>query len=346
MNTSVTITQPDDFHLHLRDEKQMESVVNDSAKVFGRAIIMPNLMPPVTRVALAKKYKKRIQLAVHHDFEPMMTLYLTAAMTTEELRKAKISGIIYGVKYYPSGVTTNSNSGVRDIRQSYSVLKEMERLGLPLLIHGEVNDVDVDIFDRENKFLYGVLPDIILHFPKLEIVLEHITTKEAVQFVIKSSKNVAATITAHHLLHNRNQMLARGIRAHYYCLPILKREEDRLALMQAATSGNPKFFLGTDSAPHPRSKKENSCGCAGVYTARDAISFYAKVFDSIGKIDRLEGFSSFFGADFYKIKRNKKKIQLVRNQHKVPESIDFGAEKLIPYYAGKELNWTLKKGPF
>jgi dihydroorotase len=311
--TRVTLTRPDDWHLHLRDGEHMRAVLADTARRFARAIVMPNLAAPVTTTDLAIAYRERILAALpdHVGFEPLMTLYLTDNTTGDEIRRAKASGIVYGVKYYPAGATTNSDSGVRELIKCQDALAAMEECGLPLLVHGEVTFANVDIFDRERLFIDRVLLPVLQKFPKLRLVFEHITTKEAVRFVLAAPPRVAATITAHHLLLNRNALFVGGIRPHHFCMPILKREDDRLALIEAATSGNPKFFLGTDSAPHARDTKEAACGCAGIYTAHAGIEFYAEIFGAYNSLEKLEGFASVFGPLFYGLPRNKDKITLV-----------------------------------
>ncbi len=310
---TITITRPDDWHLHLRDGAEMAAVLPDTAKRFARAIVMPNLKPPVTSVELARAYRDRILAALPTglEFTPLMTLYLTDHTSPQEIERAKASGFIHAVKLYPAGATTNSQSGVTDLKKVSAVLAAMEANGLPLLVHGEVTDGDM--FDREQIFIDRLLRPLVERYPNLRLVLEHITTKQAAEFVASAGANIGATITAHHLLLNRNALFQGGIRPHHYCLPILKREEHRQALVQAATSGNPKFFLGTDSAPHAQHTKENACGCAGVYTANAAIELYAEVFDNVGALDKLEGFASFFGADFYGLPRNNSKITLDKN---------------------------------
>ncbi|MDP3087744.1 MAG: dihydroorotase [Methylotenera sp.] len=343
--TSISITRPDDWHLHLRDDAALKAVLPDTAKQFARAIVMPNLRPPVTTTELATAYRQRIldALPAGMQFEPLMTLYLTDNTTAEEIAKAKASGIIHGVKLYPAGATTNSDSGVTSLDKCTSALEAMEKLGLPLLAHAEVTDADVDVFDRERVFIERHMIPLLEKYPALKIVFEHITTKDAADFVMSAPNNVAATITAHHLLMNRNDMFKGGIQPHHYCLPILKREEHRVALVEAATSGNPKFFLGTDSAPHARHTKEAACGCAGMYTAHTAIELYAEAFESAGALDKLEGFASFYGADFYGLPRNIAPIILVRESWKVPESLPFdGGDVLVPLRAGQILQWKLR----
>ena len=339
----LTITRPDDWHLHLRDGALMQSVVADTARQFARAIIMPNLRPPVTTTDQALAYCERIVAALPAGtkFEPLMTLYLTDNTTAEEIRNAKASGIVHAVKLYPAGATTNSDAGVTDIRKCYPALEEMQKLGMPLLVHGEVTDTYTDIFDREAVFIVRVLQPLLRDLPELRVVFEHITTADAVQFVAEAQDNIAATITAHHLLYNRNAMLVGGIRPHYYCLPVLKRETHREALVQAATSGSRKFFLGTDSAPHAQHTKENACGCAGCYTAHAAIELYAEAFEAAGALDKLEGFASFFGADYYRLPRNTQQITLRREEWQVPSSVGFGAHRLVPLRAGERMKWKL-----
>lgn len=342
--TQLTITRPDDWHLHLRDGAALNAVLPDTAQRFGRAIVMPNLRPPVTSTALAAAYRERILqvLPAGVKFEPLMTLYLTDNMLPQEIITAKASGIVHGVKLYPAGATTNSDSGVTDISKCHHVLEAMEKHGLPLLVHAEVTDAEVDVFDREKVFIARHMQPLLQRFPGLKVVFEHITTREAAEFVASSSANVAATITAHHLLMNRNAMFAGGIRPHHYCLPILKREEHRLALVAAATSGNPKFFLGTDSAPHAQYAKESACGCAGMYTAHAAIELYAEAFEAADALDKLEAFASFYGADFYGLARNVEKITLVRESWVVPDGVPLGDDLLIPLRAGQAVGWRLK----
>ena len=339
----LTITQPDDWHLHLRDGEHMAAVLGDTARRFGRAIVMPNLKPPVTTTEQALAYRARILAALPPGsaFQPLMTLYLTDHTRVEEIERAKASGAVQAVKYYPAGATTNSDSGVTDIRRCFATLEAMSSAGLPLLVHGEVTDPEVDVFDREKVFVETVLVPLVQRFPGLKIVVEHITTASAVKFVQAASDNIAATITAHHLLLNRNAIFQGGIRPHHYCLPVLKREEHRRALVRAAISGNPKFFLGTDSAPHARHTKETACGCAGIYTAHAAIELYAEAFDTAGALDRLEGFASFYGADFYGLPRNRAGITLRRKAWRMPDELRYGGNTLVPLRAGAELAWTL-----
>jgi dihydroorotase len=342
MNT-LTLTQPDDWHLHLRDGAHLQAVVADTARRFARAIVMPNLKPPVTTTAAALDYRNRILAALpsRASFQPLMTLYLTDNTPPAEIEKAKASGLVFAVKYYPAGATTHSDSGVTDISRCFATLDAMAALGVPLLVHGEVTDPAVDVFDRENVFIERVLMPLTQKFPRLKVVMEHITTANAVEFVTAASHNVAATITAHHLLLNRNALFQGGIRPHHYCLPILKREEHRRALVAAATSGNPKFFLGTDSAPHARHTKEAECGCAGIYTAHAGIELYAEAFEAAGALDRLEGFASFHGADFYGLARNTLRVTLRKAPWRVPESLAYGHDQLVPMRAGTLVSWAL-----
>lgn len=342
---SITITRPDDWHLHLRDGGQLRAVLPHTAKQFARAIIMPNLKPPVVTTEMALAYRTRILAALpvvlQNHLEPLMTLYLTDNTPPSEIIRAKESAVIYGVKLYPAGATTNSDAGVTDIAKCYNTLAAMERNNLPLLVHGEVTDADVDVFDREKVFIDRILAPLTRHFPDLRIVFEHVTTRDAVQFVTESSERIAATITAHHLLLNRNAIFQGGIRPHHYCLPVLKREMHRQALLEAAVSGNPKFFLGTDSAPHAQMSKENACGCAGIFTAHAAIEFYAAAFEQAGALNKLEAFASFHGADFYQLPRNTSSITLKKESWIVPERFDYSGEQLIPLFAGTPLNWKL-----
>ncbi|MBK7493642.1 MAG: dihydroorotase [Nitrosomonas sp.] len=345
MLTSITFTRPDDWHLHLRDGEQLRAVLPHTAKQFARAIVMPNLRPPVVTVEMALAYRARIlaalPAALQSGFEPLMTLYLTDNTAPAEIVRAKESGVIHGVKLYPAGATTNSDAGVTDIAKCYATLAAMERNNLPLLVHGEVTDADVDVFDREKVFIDRVLAPLTHRFPGLRIVFEHVTTRDAVQFVAAASRHIAATITAHHLLLNRNAIFQGGIRPHHYCLPVLKREIHRQALLDAATSGNPKFFLGTDSAPHSQMNKENVCGCAGIFTAHAAVELYATAFEQAGRLNKLEAFASFHGADFYQLPRNTSSITLKKESWIVPEQFDFAEEQLIPLYAGTPVNWKL-----
>jgi dihydroorotase len=340
---TLTLTRPDDCHLHLRDGEQMRAVLQDTARCFARAVVMPNLKPPVITAAMALAYRERILAALPPGmrFEPLMTLYLTDNTPPSEIFEGRRNGTIHGVKYYPAGATTNSAAGVTDIARCYGTLAAMEEMDVPLLVHGEVTDPAVDVFDREKSFLDKVLMPLTLRFPQLRIVFEHITTQEAVEFVTGTGDHIAATITVHHMLLNRNAMFQGGIRPHHYCLPVLKRETHRQKLVEAAISGNPKFFLGTDSAPHPRSAKESTCGCAGVYTAHAAIELYAEAFEQAGALDKLEAFASFHGADFYKLPRNKDSITLKKESWTMLSQLDFGNETLVPLRAGESLAWTL-----
>ena len=339
---TITITRPDDWHLHVRDGAALNTVVPHTAAQFARAIIMPNLRPPVTTAAQALAYKARIQAAVPAglQFEPLMTLYLTDNLPADEIARAKEAGVV-AAKLYPAGATTNSDAGVTDLRKTYKTLEAMQKSGLLLLVHGEVTSSDIDLFDREAVFIDTQLIPLRKDFPELKIVFEHITTREAAQYVADSDRFTAATITAHHLLYNRNAIFTGGIRPHYYCLPVLKRETHRLALVQAATGGSHKFFLGTDSAPHPTHLKEHASGCAGCYTAHAALELYAHAFDAAGALDKLEGFASFFGADFYGLPRNTGTITLQRENWTSPESYPLGEASLKPLAAGEVLEWKL-----
>jgi len=341
MNSRLTLIQPDDWHLHLRDGESLRALLGDTARQFARAIVMPNLKPPVTTVEQARAYRERILAALPGGarFEPLMTLYLTDLTPPAEIARAKASGFVQAVKYYPAGATTNSENGVTDLRRVYPVLAEMEKHELPLLLHGEVTDPDIDVYDREAVFLEWHLIALAREFPNLRMVLEHVTTREGVAFVEQAGPNVAATITAHHLLLNRNAMFAGGIRPHAYCLPVLKRETHRAALVRAATSGNPKFFLGTDSAPHAKRLKEAACGCAGIYTAHAALELYAEAFEQSGALDRLEAFASHFGPDFYRLPRNLGTVTLMKETWRVPGELAFGDERLVPMRAGEILTW-------
>ena len=342
MTDTLTITRPDDWHIHFRDGAAMQSVLPDTARVFGRAIAMPNLKPPVVTVADAAAYRTRLLAAAAGTaFEPLMTLYLTDNTQPEEIRRARESGFVHAVKYYPAGATTNSDSGVTDLTKAYPAIAAMEEVGMPLLLHGEVVDSGIDVFDREAVFIERHLIRLIRDFPRLKIVLEHITTRQAAEFVAAAPANVAATITVHHLLYNRNAMFKGGIRPHLYCLPILKRETHRQALVAAAISGNPKFFLGTDSAPHAVGAKESSCGCAGVYSAHAAIELYAEVFEDAGALDRLEAFASFHGADFYGLPRHADSITLKRESWEVPTHLALGPETVVPLRAGEAVRWRV-----
>ena len=339
----LTILRPDDWHLHLRDGPQMAAVLPDSARRFARAIVMPNLKTPVRTVREAAAYRQRILKALPEGaaFEPLMTLYLTDDTPPEEIAAARRSGFVHGVKLYPAGATTHSDAGVTRISRCFHALEKMEEQALPLLVHGEVTHPEVDVFDREAVFLEEVLGPLLERFPRLRVVLEHITTRQAAQFVEVTGDNVAATITAHHLLLNRNALFQGGMRPHHYCLPVLKREAHREALVEAATSGNPKFFLGTDSAPHARNAKETACGCAGIYTAHAALELYAVAFEEAHALERLEGFASRFGAQFYGLPVNSGSLTLERSAWQVPESLPFGAERLVPLRAGETLPWKI-----
>ncbi len=338
---TLTITRPDDWHLHLRDGNSMRSVVGATARTFARAVVMPNLSPPVTTVAAAAGYRDRILAALpaRSAFAPLMTLYLTDTTPTEEIVRARASGFVIGVKYYPAGATTNSQSGVTDLGRAYAAFAAMEKHGLPLLVHGEITDPDVDIFDRERVFVDRQLSRVVRDFPALKIVLEHITTTEAAQFIDAAPDHVGATITPQHLLWSRNALLAGGIRPHLYCMPVLKREAHRLALVRAATGGSPKFFLGTDSAPHAVTAKESTCGCAGCYSAHAAIELYAEAFERADALDRLEAFASFHGADFYGLPRNRATITLKREAWAVPAMYPFGEQSVAPLCAGETMRW-------
>ncbi|QTL33939.1 dihydroorotase [Pseudoalteromonas viridis] len=339
---TLTITRPDDWHVHLRDGAVLVDTVRDISRYMGRAIIMPNLVPPATCTQSALAYRERILAAKPNgQFEPLMVLYLTDNTSAEEIRAAQASGHIVAAKLYPAGATTNSDSGVTDIENIYPILEVMQEVGMLLLVHGEVTDSSIDIFDREKVFIDTKLRKVVDAFPKLKIVLEHITTQDAVEFVESAPDNVAATITAHHLLYNRNHMLAGGIRPHYYCLPILKRNTHQQALLRAATSGSKKFFLGTDSAPHAKDKKEAACGCAGAYTAHAAIELYAEAFEEAGALDKLEGFASHFGADFYGLPRNTDTITLEKSSWQVPESYPLGDTQVVPIKAGASIDWQV-----
>jgi dihydroorotase len=340
---TLTLRRPDDWHLHLRDGSALASVVKFTAERFGRAIVMPNLKPAITSTALAAAYRERIIAALpdNTSFEPLMTLYLTDSLPPQEIDKAKASGFVHGVKLYPAGATTHSDAGVTDIRHTYATLERMAELGMPLQVHGETPGPDVDVFDRETHFIDAVLAPLLERFPTLRVVFEHITTARAAEFVREARDGVGATITPQHLLHNRNALFAGGIRPHYYCLPILKRETDREALLEAATSGNPRFFLGTDSAPHERATKETACGCAGMFTAHAAIELYAEAFDSVGRLDMLEGFASHFGADFYRLPRHQEVITLTKEPWVPPVSYEFGNGALVPYRSGETIAWRL-----
>ncbi|MHB1676173.1 MAG: dihydroorotase [Sulfuriferula sp.] len=342
--TQLILTRPDDWHVHLRDGDILRKVLPDTARRFGRAIVMPNLKPPIRTTRDAAAYRTRILAALPEgmSFDPLMTLYLTDHTDPAEIARAKASGIVHAIKYYPAGATTHSDAGLTDPRNAYPVFAEMEKHGMPLLVHGEVTDPTVDIFDRESVFIERHLIPLARAFPTLKIVLEHITTAEGVAFVNDASSYVAATITAHHLLYNRNALFQGGIRPHYYCLPILKREHHRSALIAAAASGNPKFFLGTDSAPHPQNAKQSACGCAGIYTAHAAIELYAEAFEAVDALDKLEAFASHFGADFYGLPRNTETLTLIRKAWVAPSQIELGEDFLIPLKANESVAWQLK----
>ena len=341
---SLTITRPDDWHCHLREGRYLSTTVPDTARTFARAIVMPNLEDPVTNVNKAHSYRDAIlqQIPEDADFTPLMTLYLTAHTTINDVEAAKTSGFIYGVKLYPAGVTTGSDAGVTELTPLYPVFERMAALGLPLLIHGESRDPKIDVFDRERVFIETALTPLCETIPTLKIVLEHITTKEAVDFVSNHGPNLGATITAHHLLYNRNDLLSPGIKPHLFCLPILKRSQHQSALIAAATSGNPKFFLGTDSAPHTIAQKESKCGCAGIYSAPYALPFYAEVFEHENKLDQLEKFASHHGADFYGLPRNQDTIRLIQKSQSIPQTLAFGHEQVIPMGAGTQLTWSVQ----
>jgi dihydroorotase len=339
----IRLCRPDDWHLHLRDGAALRAVLPATAEAFGRAIVMPNLKPPVTTVAAAAAYRQRIReaLPAGSPFEPLMTLYLTDETSAQEISRAKASGFVHAVKYYPAGATTNSQAGVTALAKTHGALAAMEREGVVLAIHGEVTDADVDVFDRERVFVERELARIVRDFPGLRIVLEHVTTREGAEFVAAAPDNVAATITPQHLLYSRNALFAGGLHPHLYCLPVLKRETHRRALVTAATSGNPKFFLGTDSAPHARASKETACGCAGCYSAPVALALYAEAFEDAGALDRLEGFASLHGAAFYGLAPNAGSITLVRETSRVPDTLPFGDETIVPLRAGTDLRWRL-----
>lgn len=339
----ITLTRPDDWHVHLRDGTAMQSVLPFTARQFGRAIIMPNLKTPLVTVNEALAYRQRILEALPPDsrFEPLMTLYLTEQTTAEEIHRVAETPHVMALKLYPAGATTHSASGVRRIESVYPILEAMQTHDVPLLVHGEVTDPAVDIFDREKVFIERHLEPLTRHFPALRLVLEHITTREGVSFVQGAGVNVAGTLTAHHLLYNRNSLLAGGIRPHYYCLPVLKREEHRLALLAAATSGDPSFFLGTDTAPHPRHHKEATCGCAGCFTAHAALELYVEAFEAVDALDKLEGFAAIYGANFYRLPRNQGQVVLEKRCWQIPESLSFGDDLLIPFRAGEYLEWQM-----
>jgi dihydroorotase len=345
---SLTIARPDDWHLHLRDGAALAAVLPATARQFARAIVMPNLRPPVSTTALAQAYRRRILAALPPglEFEPLMTLYLTDNTPADEIRRAAASGVVHGVKLYPAGATTNSDSGVTDIRKPRAALEAMQELGLPLQVHGEVTDPSVDVFDREKVFIDDVMEPLRRDFPDLKVVFEHITTRDAAHYVRDAAGPLAATITAHHLLFNRNALFMTadgraGVRPHYYCLPVLKREPHRLGLIEAAASGNPRYFLGTDSAPHPKGEKETACGCAGCYTAACALELYVEAFEDAGRLDRLEGFASHYGADFYGLSRNRGTVTLQRRTWTVPDELPLGDRNVVPLRAGEALRWQL-----
>jgi dihydroorotase len=338
----LTLIRPDDWHLHLRDGAALADLVPHTARQFGRAIVMPNLKPPVTTVAAARAYRERILAVAPRGFTPLMTLYLTDNTQPEEIARARESGFVHGVKLYPAGATTNSDAGVTDLQHCHRVLGRMQEVGMPLLVHGEVTGDEVDVFYREQEFIAKVLMPLTRAFPRLKVVFEHITTAAAVDFVLESGPEVAATITPQHLLYNRNAIFKGGIRPHYYCLPVLKRETDRSALLTAATSGNPKFFLGTDSAPHARHAKESACGCAGCFTAYAALELYAEAFEQVDALDKLEAFASCHGPDWYGLPRNKDKVTLVRGEWTPPAHYPLAGEELVPFRAGEPLAWKLQ----
>jgi dihydroorotase len=353
MQTQLTLRQPDDWHLHLRDGAALRSVVAASARQFARAIVMPNLKPPVTTLALARAYRERILAALAQaraagelagadaGFEPLMTLYLTDNTTAQDIREARASGLVHGVKLYPAGATTNSDAGVTDIARVAPALAAMQDCGMPLLVHGEVTDAAIDLFDREQVFIDRVMVPLRRDFPALKVVFEHITTREAAQYVAQAGALTAATITAHHLLYNRNALFIGGVRPHWYCLPVLKRETHRQALVAAATGGNPQFFLGTDSAPHARHLKEHACGCAGCYTAPHALELYAAAFEAAGALERLEAFASLNGPRFYGLPVNEARVTLRRQAWQIPDSLPFQGDEIVPLAAGETLAWQL-----
>jgi dihydroorotase len=339
----ISLARPDDWHCHFRDAEALNTTVPHTARQFARAIVMPNLKPPVTTVESALAYRERILAALPSgsDFQPLMTLYLTDTLSAAEIDKAQASGKVQAVKYYPAGATTNSDSGVTDIEKVYPVLERMADIGMPLLVHGEVTDAQVDIFDREARFIEQTLAPLHQRYPELKIVLEHITTRQAVEFVQTGSERLAATITVHHLLYNRNHLLAGGVRPHFFCLPILKRDSHQQALIEAATSGSKRFFLGTDSAPHSRANKETACGCAGIYTAPAALELYAEVFEQAGALDKLEGFASHHGPDFYGLPRNTGQLVLAKQEWTMPAQFPLGDAEVIPVRAGEPVQWRL-----
>ena len=339
--TRITLTRPDDWHLHLRDGAVLKDVLPHTAKQFARAIVMPNLKPPVTTVALARAYRERIMAALPSGlkFDPLMTLYLTDNTSPDEIKRAVESGFVHGIKLYPAGATTNSDAGVTDLKHCMATLEMMQTVGLPLLVHGEVTDGDIDLFDREAVFIEKILIPLRSQLPALKIVFEHITTSQAAEYVRDADGSIAATITAHHLLYNRNALFKGGVRPHYYCLPVLKRETHRQALLKAASSGSPRFFLGTDSAPHAKGLKEHACGCAGCYTALHAMELYAQAFEEVGALNKLEAFSSFYGADFYGLPRNQDKVTIERSPWQIPDSLPMADSTVVPLDAGQQLQW-------
>lgn len=343
--TQLTITRPDDWHLHLRDDLALNRTVADTARVFSRAIIMPNLRPPVTTTEMAAQYRDRILAArpAGSQFEPLMTLYLTDNTSAEDILQAKQSGLVHAVKLYPAGATTNSDAGVTDLKKCAAALNAMQECGMPLLVHGEVTTADIDVFDREKVFIDRIMQPLLKDYPSLKVVFEHITTADAAQFVANESDRIAATITPHHLLLNRNDLLVGGIHPHHYCLPVLKRNTHQQALLEAATSGSKKFFLGTDSAPHPREGKENSCGCAGIYSAHAAIELYAEAFEAADALDKLEAFASFNGPDFYGLPRNTDRITLQKQSWTVTETLPFADTTLVPMRAGQQIHWQVRE---
>jgi dihydroorotase len=346
MNTPIdtlSLTRPDDWHLHLRDDQALNRTVTDAARYFGRAIIMPNLRPPVTTTQQALEYRQRIIAArpANSNFEPLMTLYLTDNTSADEISRAYESGLVHAVKLYPAGATTNSAAGVTDLKHCAAALERMQQLGMPLLVHGEVTSADIDVFDREKVFIEQVLQPLLNDYPALKVVFEHITTADAAAFVREQDARIAATITPHHLLLNRNDLLVGGVHPHHYCLPVLKRNTHQQALIEAATSGSHKFFLGTDSAPHPRPDKESACGCAGIYSAHAALELYAEAFDLAGALDKLEGFASFYGPDFYGLPRNEDKITLKRNPQQIPATYSYAGTELVPMRANSTIAWQV-----
>ncbi|EKD91658.1 MAG: hypothetical protein ACD_29C00461G0005 [uncultured bacterium] len=340
---NLAIRQPDDFHCHFRDHAFLVRTVHDSAKQFARAIAMPNLKSPIASITMAADYQNRIIQAIpaNLNFKPLMTLYLSESISPDLISEAKKSGIIFAAKLYPAGVTTNSDFGISNLKHIYNLFEQMEECDLPLCVHGESIDKTTDIFDREKLFLSENLAPLLKNFPKLRIILEHISTKEAVEFVKSSSKNLSATITPHHLHYNRNDLLYGGVRPHYFCMPILKRESDRQALIQAVISGNPKFFLGTDSAPHEKNKKESACGCAGIYSTYNALALYAEIFEQCDALDKLENFASVYGAEFYQLDLNKQEVVLMKKSEKIPNNLSFGDTVVVPMKAGENISWQI-----